>query len=287
MSAFVAAAAAMAIAAALVVLLAPRWPRTERGTRRGLNVAVLRQQLGELDRDRAAGLLSAAEHADARALLMRRLVDDAGADDGLARGAAASTPSIALRRPRALVMLAAALLPPAALALYALFGSPQSVARAVDAPASVDELQAHLRRHRDDARAWVMLARAQLEQARWSEAAAAFARATAVSDKVARDPQVWCDWADAAGMAQGSLVGEPQRLIERALQLDALRPCALELAGSAAIELRDFRAAREHWQMLLKRLPAGSSQHAQLSQALARVERQARFALPREPMPAR
>lgn len=283
MSAFVAAAAAMAIAAALVVLLAPRWPHIERSTRRGLNVAVLRQQLGELDRDRAAGLLSAAEHADARALLMRRLVDDAGVETEAepARAAAASSRWPALNRPRALVLLAAALLPPAALALYALFGSPQSIARAVDAPATADELQVHLRRHRDDARAWVMLARAHVEDERWAEAASAFARATAASDKVARDPQVWCDWADAAGMAQGSLVGEPQRLIERALQLDALRPCALELAGSAAIEQRDFRAARDHWQLLLKRLPAGSSQHAQLSQALARVERQARFALPR------
>jgi cytochrome c-type biogenesis protein CcmH len=281
MSAFVAAAAAMAIAAALVVLLAPRWPSTERSTRRLLNVAVLRQQLGELDRDRAAGLLSAAEHADARALLMRRLVDDAGAEAEPAPAAAASSRWPALRRPRALVLLAAALLPPAAIALYALFGSPQSIARAVDAPATADELQVHLRRHRDDARAWVMLARAHVDDERWTEAAAAFARATAASDKVARDPQVWCDWADAAGMAQGSLVGEPQRLIERALQLDALRPCALELAGSAAIEQRDFRAARDHWQLLLKRLPAGSSQHAQLSQALARVERQARFALPR------
>ena len=281
MSAFVAAAAAMAIAAALVVLLAPRWPRIERSTRRGLNVAVLRQQLGELDRDRAAGLLSAAEHADARASLMRRLIDDAGAEAEPARAAAASSRGPALYRPRALVMLVAALLPPLAAAIYALAGSPQSIARAVDAPATADELQAHLRRHRDDARAWVMLARAQLAQERWSEAATAFARATAASDKVARDPQVWCDWADAAGMAQGSLVGEPQRLIERALQLDALRPCALELAGSAAIEQRDFRAARDHWQLLLKRLPAGSSQHAQLSQALARVERQARFALPR------
>lgn len=281
MSAFVVAAAAMAIAAALVVLLAPRWPRTERSTRRLLNVAVLRQQLGELDRDRAAGLLSAAEHADARALLMRRLVDDAGAEAEPARASAASSRWSALNRPRALVMLAAALLPPAAIALYALFGSPQSIARAVDAPATADELQVHLRRHRDDARAWVMLARAHVEDERWAEAASAFARATAASDKVARDPQVWCDWADAAGMAQGSLVGEPQRLIERALQLDALRPCALELAGSAAIEQRDFRAARDHWQLLLKRLPAGSSQHAQLSQALARVERQARFALPR------
>ncbi|MCU0952596.1 MAG: hypothetical protein MUC68_16475, partial [Burkholderiaceae bacterium] len=166
-----------------------------------------------------------------------------------------------LRRPQALIALAAALLPPAALALYAIFGSPQSIARPADAPATVDALQSHVRRHADDARAWVMLARAQLVDERWAEAAHSFARATAASEKVARD--------------------EPQRLIAHALQLDALQPCALELAGSAAIEARDFRAARDHWQRLLARLPEGSTQHTQLAQALQRVERQARFALPR------
>jgi cytochrome c-type biogenesis protein CcmH len=314
MSAFAAAATAMAIAAALVVLLAPRWSQPTRSTRRMLNVAVLRQQLAELDRDLAAGLLSPAEHADARALLMRRLVDDTAADTAAdlavdraarvandrardaAHGSAQHAPfdraprapaaerdasTAWLRRPQALIALAAALLPPAALALYAIFGSPQSIARPADAPATVDALQSHVRRHADDARAWVMLARAQLVDERWAEAAHSFARATAASEKVARDPQIWCDWADVAGMAQGSLLGEPQRLIAHALQLDALQPCALELAGSAAIEARDFRAARDHWQRLLARLPEGSTQHTQLAQALQRVERQARFALPR------
>lgn len=280
MLAFVISAAAMSIAAALVVLLAHRWPGAGKGSpmaRRELNVAVLRQQLTELDRDHLAGLLPERDYVDARALLMRRLLDDAGAPEPTAGGVSA---------PRRAVLGVALLLPLGAVLLYSAFGSPQSIGRHDGrhdaASASAAELQAHLRRHGDDARAWVMLGREQLVAERWTEAAHAFARATAESDKVARDAQVWCDWADAAGMAQGgSLLGEPERLIARALELDALRPCALELAGSAAIERRDFRAARDHWQRLLARLPEGSAQRAELTQALARVEQQARFALPR------
>jgi cytochrome c-type biogenesis protein CcmH len=78
----------------------------------------------------------------------------------------------------------------------------------------------------------------------------------------------------------GTLAGKPRELIARALDLDANAPCALEMAGSAAVEARDFRAAQDYWSRLLKQMPADTPQHLQLATALKRIEQQAKFALP-------
>jgi cytochrome c-type biogenesis protein CcmH len=108
---------------------------------------------------------------------------------------------------------------------------------------------------------------------RFGEAVASYERAIAVSPrKAARDPQVWCELADAVALAQGGkLAGRPAELIARALALDPAFPRALEMAGSAAIEARDYRAALGYWQPLLAQLEPDSTEHAQLSRALVRV----------------
>ena len=76
-------------------------------------------------------------------------------------------------------------------------------------------------------------------------------------------PAVWCEYADALGMAQGGrLEGRPRELIERALALNPAHPKALEMAGSAAYERGDFAAAARHWKALLAQLAAGSPRTA-------------------------
>jgi cytochrome c-type biogenesis protein CcmH len=158
---------------------------------------------------------------------------------------------------------------------------------AADAPragpagnATLAQLEAHVAAQPQDARAWVLLARTRLQADQFEPAASAYERALALSPKVARDPQVWCEYADALALAQGSLAGKPRELIERALVLDARHPLALEMAGSAAVEARDFRAAQRHWGALLAQLDPARPEHARLSAALQKVERLAQFALP-------
>ncbi|MCK6428204.1 MAG: c-type cytochrome biogenesis protein CcmI, partial [Burkholderiaceae bacterium] len=147
--------------------------------------------------------------------------------------------------------------------------------------ATLAELEAHLARTPRDARAWVMLARLRMQADLFAPAADAYARAVAVSPKVAADPGVWCEYADALGMAQGgSLAGRPRELIDHALALDAAHPRALEMAGSAAYEARDFRAAAGYWRRLLAQLAPGTPEHAQLAAAIERAELRARFSLP-------
>jgi cytochrome c-type biogenesis protein CcmH len=153
--------------------------------------------------------------------------------------------------------------------------------------ATREDLERHLRRHPDDARALVLLGRVEMADDRFAPAASAYERALAASPKVAADPGVWCELADAVGMAQGgSLEGRPAELIERALALDPLHPKALEMAGSAAYGRRDFATAARHWRTLLAQLPDGSGERAELERAIGRAEQRARLSLP-EPGPGR
>jgi cytochrome c-type biogenesis protein CcmH len=50
--------------------------------------------------------------------------------------------------------------------------------------------------------------------------------------------------------------GEPEELVLRALQLDPKNLKALALAGSAAFERNDFRAAARYWERMLPLVPA-------------------------------
>lgn len=183
------------------------------------------------------------------------------------------------------LLLSAALAAAVAAALRTPMPQPQAEAAPVGAPHDAAGYRAalarYLERHPRDGRGWVLLAMAELDAGRWGEAAAAFEKAVAVSPKVAADPAVWCEWADALGMAQGGrLAGRPTELIERALALRPAHPKALEMAGSAAYERRDFKQAVAYWQRLLPQLSAGSPAHGELSAAIARAERLARTALP-------
>jgi cytochrome c-type biogenesis protein CcmH len=92
---------------------------------------------------------------------------------------------------------------------------------------------------------------------------------------------VWLEYAEALGLQQGgTLVGEPAQLVAKALALAPDDPKALDLAGSAAWEQRDFKQAALHWRRLLLQLPPGSERHQPLADAISRVEQHARLAPP-------
>lgn len=284
MTAFVLAAAALTLLAMGAVLFGPRRRQGAAAVSQSRTSArVLREQLADLEAERARGLLDEAEFARLRDDLQRRLL--AEADAVPASGSAAGGGRRGLR-------VAASVLPLAAAALYWQFGNPQmaTVAATAGPPATAQvgsdddvllRLEAHLVASPNDARGWVMLARARMQRDQFEPAAAAYQRALDVSSKVARDPLIWCEYADALGMAAGGrLAGKPRELIDKALALDASHPRALEMAGSAAYEAGDFRDAARYWQQLLALLPADSPEHGQLAAAVARAERKARFNLP-------
>jgi cytochrome c-type biogenesis protein CcmH len=242
---------------------------------REANLAALRAAWAEMERDRAAGLIPPDEHQSARDELASRALEE------LEEAAAP-----AARRPARLAAIVAVIaMPLAAFALYGAIGEPQAIvsARAFQdfagplgadqAPAFRNQLARHLADNPRDARAWALLARLELALDRFPEAQAAFARAVA-DRKVALDPGIWCDYADAAGLAQGGrLEGRPAQFIARALELDAAHPRALEMAGSLAIERGDYAGATRQWRLLLDGLDADDPRRGDLVRAIARAER--------------
>jgi cytochrome c-type biogenesis protein CcmH len=182
------------------------------------------------------------------------------------------------------VLVPVLLLPVLAFGLYSILGDPAAVSgratiTASDGndpqvvPALRENLVAHLMRSPRDGRGWVVLARLEFEADRYAEAATAYARALEASPKVASDPAVWCEYADALGMAQGgSLGGKPRELVLRALTLNPAHPKALEMAGSAAFEAQDYGTAARYWRQLLVQLPDRAGARAELEAAIARAD---------------
>lgn len=148
-----------------------------------------------------------------------------------------------------------------------------------DDPAQIPRLEAHLKRTPRDGRGWVILARLNFASDRFEAAARAYQQALAVSRKVAQDPLVWCELADALAMAQGGrLRGRPQEMIDKALSLKGTHPRALEMAGGAAYENRDYDRALLYWKPLLAQLDPQSREHRELKAAVERLGRVAEIA---------
>jgi cytochrome c-type biogenesis protein CcmH len=278
--------AAAMVAAALAFVL----PRLMRGgsalrgrARDELNAEVYRAELADLERERAANAISATDYERARGELERRLLDDLDV---------AHAPAGTAVPHRVAGVAVGVALPVLAVALYLGFGTPEAVEQRAGAGASDAapqaaggdfraQLLAHLRDAPRDGRAWVALARLDMDDDRFDDAAKHYAKAVDVSAKIARDPGVLCEYADALGMAQGGrLEGTPVELVTRALALDPAHPKALEMAGSAAYERRDFRTAARHWRALLEQFPSGTPAHAELAAAVERAERLATLTLP-------
>ncbi|MGE5490423.1 MAG: c-type cytochrome biogenesis protein CcmI, partial [Actinomycetota bacterium] len=113
--------AGLLLVAVLAAVLYPLWRDSARhaGTAkvRELNLAVLREQRAELERDRAAGAIDAAAYEKAREELERRALED------LSESAAPPATGSLLRRP--LVAGVVGLLVPAvAISLYLFLGTP-------------------------------------------------------------------------------------------------------------------------------------------------------------------
>lgn len=247
----------VALAALVVVWLVPvlwRGPKAFEIDRGSVNAAVLRDQLAELDRDLANGILSGADYAQAKQELQRRALEEASPQPsgtttgGSKRAAFAFAVLVPLVAGVVYLSLGspAALLPPAA---------PAELMQP-DIEAMVASLEQKLKSNPGDAGGWAMLARSYRAFGRHEDAAKAFSKAGAVMNN---DARMLAEYAETLAInRQGSFKGEPTQLIERALSLDPKHPYALALAGAAAFERADYDGAIESWQRLHAQLPSDS-----------------------------
>jgi cytochrome c-type biogenesis protein CcmH len=241
-----AALAVVALALALRPLLFA--PKKGNLSRSETNVSIYRDQLRELDADRAAGTLADADYEAARLELESRLLQDVVPESAPSRGAS-----------RGLIVTLALAVPLCAAALYYAVGNPRSIDTPVqNLEAMVERLAAHLRENPDDATGWKLLGRSYASMERFPEAADAYAKAAV---RTPRDAQLLADLAEALAMARGrNLEGEPEKLLARALELEPQNLKALALAGTAAFGRRDYRAAVTHWEKMLPLVPAESEE---------------------------
>lgn len=271
MSTFVIAAAALTLLtlALLVVPLLRKRVAPPRATQSEASVAVLRDQLEELERDRASGAIGAEAYDAAQRGLKLRILEDA-VPETAASDRAHVAPATVL----------AVLLPLAAAGLYYWLGTPaaldlrlaQEQARGqhvevAQMEAAVARLAQRLESTPDDLAGWAMLARSYRVLGRHEDATAAFARA---EKSIGSDPQRLTEWAESLALSSGgSLAGKPAELVARALAVDPENGHALALAGAAAFERKDWQDAIVHWERLAKQFPPGSEQGDTVTRSLA------------------
>jgi len=264
------------ILCALLILLAaafvavPLWRGARRAdagpARTALNAEVYRDQLQELDRELAEGVLAPDQHAIARNELDRRALAETMADTTSHGAAHAAT-----RRGngRWLGATALTLIPVATLATYLAIGSPEALRPPEQQFAEmVEGLAQRLQSQPDDVQGWMMLGRAYQVTGRMREAVSAFEKASALSPD---NPDLMASHADALAMVQGSLAGRPFELVVRALKIDPRHPTALALAATAAMENRQFDEAIVLWLRLRERVEPGSRDQAAIDEAIAQV----------------
>ena len=151
--------------------------------------------------------------------------------------------------------------------------TPGSDAQHLDA--MVSKLVLHLQSKPDDGQGWAMLGRARMMQGRADDAVAAFQKAVPLREG---DGRLLADYAEALATKNGNtLIGEPTRLLERALALDARSPKALALSGAAAFDRRDFAAAVKLWEQLLTVSPPDADYVRQVKAGIADARQQGKL----------
>jgi cytochrome c-type biogenesis protein CcmH len=262
--------ALMTAVAALAVL----WPLVRRSAKlsSGNDLAVYRDQLDEIARDRAAGLIGEPESAAAQVEVSRRLLAAADAESAVPAVAAAPTWH------RRLVAIAAlVLLPAGALGLYLVVGSPslpgeplaERTAQAQNIQRLVAEVDQHLATNPDDLRGWELIAPVYLRLGRYDDAVKARRNVLRLAGTSA---ERFVDLGQAlVGASNGVVTAEAKSAFEQAVALDAGNVGARYFLGLAAEQDGRPNDAASIWRAMLSTAPPGAPWAEFVRSELARV----------------
>lgn len=264
-------------------LLPPLWlgtrPAGSAAERKDANLAIFRDQLAELEREKGEGTLAEADFEQARRELQHRLLAEVQTDAGATE--ASHRPS----RKAAFALVVA--LPLLGMGGYALLGNPAALDPARTTPPQqvsgeqiadmVVKLAERLKANPGDMQGWIMLARSYKALGRYAEAAEAYAKA---EQAIAGDAGLLADYAEVLAMGgpdgTRSMRGKPRQLIEQALKLDAQNPHALLLAGAAAMEAGERKQAADYWEKLLPMVEPGSDIETTLRSSIDKLRQNAK-----------
>lgn len=257
------------------------WPlmRKPRNLGAGSEVVVYKDQLQEIERDRAAGLIGEAEAEAARLEVSRRLLAAADTQSAQAAAAAASPPQVRWHRRAAVwaVLVVLSFLP---IGLYLALGSPNipgqpAYARANLPPghesiaAMIGQVEQRLAQNPNDGAGWEVIAPVYMRLGRFDDAVMAWRKALALNGETpARD----ADLGEAlVAAANGVVTDEAKRSFQNAVARDSQNAKARYFLGLADEQDGNRDAAAAKWRAMLKDAPAGAPWLPLVRTSLARV----------------
>jgi len=262
-----------------MAIFAVLWPlaRSTGMLRSGSDLAVYRDQLEEIQRDRAAGQIGDVEAEAAKVEVSRRLI---GAADAQAAAPGPLPAATATRHRRLVAVVTLVALPLVAGGLYLKVGSPglpgqPLLARAADVQnQSIDHLvvqvEAHLQANPEDVRGWEVIAPVYLRLGRFDDAVKARRALLRLSGETAERQ---ADLGEAlVGTANGVVTVEAKSAFERAVALDAQDVKGRYFLGLAAEQDGRRADAASIWRAMVAGAPESAPWAGFVRSELARLE---------------
>lgn len=250
---------AVLLIVALLFVVLPLWRASAKNNdvlRDAANLEILRDQAAELEADLRNGLLNQEAFEQGKRELQARLVEEVKTNGQVVK--------LAHNPAKKLAVMLAVLLPLFTVPLYLAIGNTKALQPQDELPvadgfgiirseAALQELEKKMERTPENPEGWLLLARSYAELQRFPDAVRAYGKLVQL---VPDEAQLWADYADAVAMNnKQSLLGEPTKFLDKALELDGNNTSALALSGSAAMERGDYAAAVIRWQKLVDLLP--------------------------------
>lgn len=243
--------------------------------RDAFNAAVYRDQLEEIDSDRARGLIPEAEAEAARIEVARRLLaadSKASGRDGAHKGGKVA---------RAALIGVALAVPLAAVGVYLFYGSPrlpdQPLAARLQEPidhqniaALVARVEARLRSHPEEGEGWDAIAPVYMSARSYNAAAEAYSQAIRL---LGASASRLSGYGQALVLAKDGVVsGQAREVLERALVLDGTLVEPRILIAISKEQDGEYAAAIEDWRGLLNRDGADEAWRAMVQGRIASAE---------------
>ena len=279
------------IALAVIALAAVTLPLLRRGfaapSTARFDRAVYRDQLNEVERDLARGVLNATEAASARLEIERRLLTTAEAD------AAPSGP----RRRRLMAVSIAVIVAVWAAGFYMILGAPgvpdmpfaertPNLGTGADHPdveAAAARLEAKLASTGGDADGWLLLARTETGLRHWDKSAVAYKHVLDLAGDRA-GPSIEVAYAEMVTLAaQGIVTPIARDAFHAAVAGDPKNPIARFYLALADAQAGDDKSAISAWLSLAAELPADSNMRAEIEKRVTAAAQDAHIPVPALP----
>lgn len=254
---------AAVLTAAVLLLIVPPLLRSGAAApdREAFDREVYRDQLDELERDRARGLINDAQTEAAKAEIARRMLAT------VEKSGSAATPATP-RSARVLAVLLALMLPAGALSVYGLYGRPDLPAQPLASRsleqerggppktvlAAMDKLKAQLAENPNDLQGWLILGQAYAKMGRNADAADALRHAVALNGD---DVELQGLFGETLVSANDGMVPEEAvKAFDAVLAKEPNDPRARFFVALARYQAGDRKDALDRWSALMAESPA-------------------------------